>query len=274
MKPSHIHAHEAVIENEFWYGDEGAWLAKFPADRAARAQDEILEILWHSAKWGKKPGDLHDHRAYQRLAGKLERCRPDLRCGSQACPMCARAFQRAKTACQQRLLEDLRKRRPDRRVYMITVIPDRWTFTLDQLDQFDVRKAQRWFKDVLTRAGVNRVLVGGADLSWENTFYQLHWHVAAITGNRKALSKRLTRGFGKRTVLLCPVQVKKTKDLKFVEYANKTVKLPELLRRSRRVLPDLLLALDRDDPLDFVMLVRCRLGTSAGGLRLTPINKK
>jgi hypothetical protein len=84
----------------------------------------------------------------------------------------------------------------------------------------------------------------------------------------------LARGFGRRTEQLCPVQVKKTQNLGFVGYANKTVKLPELLRRSRKVLPELLLVLDRSDPLDFLVLVRCRLGTDARNLRLTAIKKK
>ena len=50
--------------------------------------------------------------------------------------------------------------------------------------------------------------------------------------------------------------VQVTSDHGFLPYMNKVIKLPDLLRRARRQLPELLLVLDQCDPLDFVVLRR------------------
>ena len=47
-----------------------------------------------------------------------------------------------------------------------------------------------------------------------------------------------------------PVVVSKTWSLGFIPYKDKGIKLPDLLRRNRTHLPELLLALDRTGPLN------------------------
>ena len=57
-------------------------------------------------------------------------------------------------------------------------------------------------------------------------------------------------------------------------YVNKVIKLPELLRGNRKHCPFLLLALDRIEPLDLIILRGLRLGAQADGLVLRPVLPK
>ena len=90
IRPSfkaHARVHEEVLGNETWFGDGEPVMGKqFTA------------------------GKLGDDRLGARLellAGKLEACRPQYRCGSLACPECSRSFQRAKAAGQIVLIRTL-----------------------------------------------------------------------------------------------------------------------------------------------------------------------
>jgi hypothetical protein len=51
-------------------------------------------------------------------------------------------------------------------------------------------------------------------------------------------------------------------------------RLPALLRNNRRGLPYLLLALDRTDPLELMVLVRLRLSAQNGGLEFKKIQSR
>ena len=53
-------------------------------------------------------------------------------------------------------------------------------------------------------------------------------------------------------------------------YMNKAIKLPDLLRRNRRDLPQLLLALDRTNPLDLLVIKGLTLSAQSGRLVLRP----
>ena len=94
------------------------------------------------------------------------------------------------------------------------------------------------------------------------------------TRDPERLSQRLVARFGNRNKNLRPVYVTKAYDFGFVGYQNKAIKLPDLLRRSRRVLPELLLALDKTEFLELMVLKKCRLSVSDGHLRLKAIEKK
>ena len=116
---------------------------------------------------------------------------------------------------------------------MANVVPLKLTFTPTQLATLDIQKSNRWLKDTLKRADFTRVMFGSADISWENGFYQLHWHIGMFTSNRKALTKRLKKIFPGNEKYDRPVVVSKTWSLGFVAYMNKAFKLPELLRHNR-----------------------------------------
>jgi hypothetical protein len=186
-------------------------------------------------------------------------------------------------AAQRTLIEKLAKTRPGQRLVMANVIPLWMTYRPGQLAELDIPKRNRWLKDGLAAAGFRRVMLGSADLSWEQGYYQLHWHIGMWTSNPKQLGKRLKTlfpGSGKKRPKQLfpknqkykrPVLVSKTWSLGFIPYKDKAIKLPDLLRRNRTHLPELLLALDRTEPLELMVLSRLRLSAQCGRLVLRPI---
>jgi hypothetical protein len=271
----HVHAHEAVVTNEFWYGDGSPALGKsFTAGKTAERHAAVVSILLKAAKKAATAGDKRLADAYYRLADKLHGCRRRARCGSLACPKCARAFQRAKTAAQEALIPVLKKANITKKLVMANVVPLRMTYRPHQLRHLDIQKRNRWLKDILTRAGFTRVMFGSADISWENGFYQLHWHIGMFTSNRKTLTKRLKKIFPGKVRYDRRVVVSKTWNLGFLPYKDKAIKLPDLLRRNRTHLADLLLVLDRTEPLDLMVLMGLKLSAQSGGLVLRPLPRK
>lgn len=280
----HVRAHEAVVTNEFWYGDGPPTLGKsFTAGKTAERQAEVVALLLKAAKKAEKAGDKQLANAFHDLADKLHSCRPRARCGSLACPKCARAFQKAKVAAQEVLIPVLKKanttstgKRTTKRkkLVMATVVPIHLTFKPADLPNLDIHKRNRWLKDVLSKAGFTRVMLGSADLSWENGFYQLHWHIGMFTSNRKNLTKRLKKIFPGKDRYDRRVLVSTTWSLGFVAYMNKAIKLPQLLRTNRTHLPELLLVLDRTEPLDLMVLMGLRPSAQSGRLVLGPLPRK
>jgi hypothetical protein len=282
------HAHEQVTNNENWYGDEAPSLGKsFTAKKTAERQQEVVQILVRAAKRADKAGSKRLAQTYDALADKLEECGPRHRCRSLACPKCARAFQKAKVAAQRRLVKKLAKARPGKQLVMANVIPLWMTYRPDHLAQLDIGKRNRWLKDALAAAGFRRVMLGSADISWEQGYYQLHWHIGMWTSNRKQLKKRLktifpSTGtnwkplaiFPKDKKYRRPVLVSNTWSLGFIPYKHKAIKLPDLLRRNRTHLPELLLALDRTEPLELMVLSKLRLSAQCGQLVLRPAGSR
>jgi hypothetical protein len=265
----HVRAHEAVIENEYWYGDGAPQFGEaFSAEKTAERQAILVDILQRAAQRALKAGDTELAEAYYKLVDKQESCRPKHRCGSLGCPKCAMAFQRAKVAAQQIFLKD--QDRPERYLVFVSVIPKGMTYYLGQFSNIDIPKANRWLKDVLKRAGITRLILGSADLGWETrrggNYLQVHWHLALWTSNPKRLKKRLQAAFPRTRPYERTIDVTKAANLKFLPYLNKAIKLPNLLRRNRTHLPELLLTLDRTDPLDLLVLSKMRLGAQEGGL--------
>lgn len=271
----HVRAHEAVVTNEHWYGDGPPSLGKsFTAGKTAERHAAVVSILFKAGKKAATAGDKRLADSYYDLGDKLHGCRPRARCGSLACPKCARAFQRAKTAAQEALIPVLQKASPTKKLVMANVVPLWITYRPHQLRRLDIRKRNRWLKDILTRVGFTRVMFGSADMSWENGFYQLHWHIGMFTSNRKTLTKRLKKLFPGPEKYDRPVVVSKTWSLGFLPYKDKAIKLPDLLRRNRTHLPELLLVLDRTEPLDLMVLTKLRLSAQSGGLVLRPLPRK
>jgi hypothetical protein len=268
----HVKSHQAIIQNELWYGDDPPTLGEqFTAKETAKRQALLIAILKRASKRARKAGHKRMARAYRRVRRKLKRCHPGSRCGSLACPQCARAFQKAKVAAQTTLIRELQEAKPGKKLVMANVVALHLKIRPDQLSDLDIRKRNRWLKDVLRRARFNRVMIGSADLSWEDGFYQLHWHIAMWTANREKLRDKLKPLFPGVNLYDRPVVVSETWDLGFVPYKDKGIKLPDLLRRNRRHLADLLLVLDRTEPLDLMVIAKLRLSAQVGGLQLRPI---
>jgi hypothetical protein len=268
----HEKAHRAIIQNEFWYGDDPPVLSEqFSAETTKKRASILVAILLRAKKRAANKGNRDLAQAYNKVLKRLKWCRPRFRCGSLACPQCSRAFQKAKVAAQQVLIKKLAKNKPGKKLVMATVIALHMKIGPGQLHDLDIHKRNRWLKDVLRKAGFNRVMIGSADLSWEDGYYQLHWHIAMWTANPKKLTQRLKVLFPGVNAYDRPVVVSETSDLGFLPYKDKGIKLPDLLRRNRTHLPDLLLALDRTDPLDLMVITKLRLLSAQVGLVLRPI---
>ena len=135
-----------------------AWANSFTANKTSERQIEVHKLVLKAAKRAAKAGNQRQEEAYFKLYDRLEACRPKRRCGSMACPMCARAFQRAKTAAQMKLIRQLSKSQAKKDLVLVTLIPKTMTYGPGQFAQMDIRKANRWLKDILKQAGINRVI--------------------------------------------------------------------------------------------------------------------
>jgi hypothetical protein len=275
---SHVRAHEEIIRNEVWYGDQPPSLG--PAFTAAKTQERtstVTEILLRAAKREDKNGNTDLAEAYYQLSDKIEACQAGSRCGSLACPLCARAFQKAKTAAQQTAITEATKARPGRHLVFVTVIPKAMMYSPGEFHRIEVKKANRWLKDALKPVG-SRMILGSADLGWETRrsgkYIQIHWHLAMWTSNPGNLEKKLKLRFRKTKKYERPVEVKIPDDLGFLPYMNKAIKLPHLLRTNRTHLPELLLVLDSIEPMDLMVQTKLRLSAQSGRLAFRRIGRK
>jgi hypothetical protein len=273
---SHVRAHEAIVSNEVWYGDQPPSLG--PGFSAAKAQERttsVLGILLRAAKRAEKNGTGDLAETYYQLHDKLDACRPRSRCGSLACPRCARAFQRAKVAAHQDIITGLKKG-PNKHLVWVTVIPRKMMYQPGHFAEIDVKKANRRLKDALKAVG-NRTILGSADLGWETRrgkgYIQVHWHLAMWTKRPKKLKKKLASIFTRTKKHERPVEVRVPDDLGFLAYTNKIIKVVEWLRFNRKQLPELLLALDRTDPVDFLVHTKMKLIAQSGRLAFKRIGE-
>ena len=268
----HVRAHEEITSNEFWYGDQPPDLG--PGFTAAKAQERTstgLGILLRAAKKQEKNGSPKLAETYYELHDKLDACRPRSRCGSLACPRCARAFQKAKIAAQQAAIIKASKTRPGRHLVFVTVVPKGMMYVPGNMDKIDIKKANRRLKDAMKKVG-KRIMLGSADLGWETRrsgkYLQVHWHLAMWTKDKKKLRLKLGKVFLRRKKHERPVDVKMTRDRRFLGYMNKAIKLPDLLRTNRKHLPELLLVLDRTEPMDLMVYTQHRLSAQFGRFAL------
>jgi hypothetical protein len=259
---------QAVLGNPHWFGDDAPSPGEqFTSIKARKRKPEIEGILWRAANRYRRDGNAQLADELEILVDKLFSCSRRHRCGSLACTVCSLAFQKAKYAGQIELVEQLKTEQPGKQLVMANLIPTKFTYTPDQLDELDVRGANRWLKDNLTRADFRREMFGSFDLSWEDGgFYQGHWHIPMLTSNREELKRRLKAIFPANEIVKRPVVVSVTYSNGYVPYKDKAIKILDLLRRNRRGLPRLLLALDRTDPLELLVLFRLRLSAQDGKL--------
>jgi hypothetical protein len=274
---NHVRAHEQVTSNEFWYSDQPPDLGKgFTAARTKERTSTVLEILLRAAKRADKNDNTDLAEACYQLLDKIEACRARNRCGSLACPLCARAFQKAKAAAQQTAITEATKTRPGRHLVFVTVVPKTKMYPPGEFHRIEVKKANRWLKDVLKQVG-GRMILGSADLGWESRrsgkYIQVHWHLAMWTGNPYKLEQKLKLKFRKTKKYERPVEVKIPDDLGFLPYMNKAIKLPHLLRTNRTQLPELLLVLDSTEPMDLMVQTKLRLSAQSGRLAFKPIGR-
>ena len=273
-----MRAHKTVIANERWFRKGEPILGRaFTVKKTVQRHAALINILSRARKRAARAGNDELADAYSRLQTKLKACRPRRRCGSSACPKCARASQRAKVAAEESMIADLAKSRVTKHLVFVTIVPRHMTYLPGQFAQINVSKANRWLKDVLDRHGIRRVIIGSVDLGWEkrrsSRYLQLHWHLAMWTNDPAGLEAKLQKIFLRANKHERPADVELARDLNFAGYMNKLIKLPHLLRCDRRVLPELSLLLDRIDPLDFLFLRKLRLSAQSDGIVLRQIQR-
>jgi hypothetical protein len=274
---SHVRAHEEITSDELWYSDQPPDLGSgFSAAKAQGRTSTVLGILLRAAKRAEKTGTSDLAEAYYQLHDKLDACRPPSRCGSLACPRCARAFQKAKIAAQQGAITQASQAKSGRHLVFVTVVPKAMMYSPGGFHEIDIKKANRWLKDTMKKVG-NRTMLGSGDLGWETRrsgkYIQVHWHLAMWTSSKKKLKVKLAKGFLRRKKHEKPVQVKMAYSHGFLGYMNKAIKLPHLLRTNRKHLPELLLVLDRTEPMDLMIYTQHRLTAQFGRLAFKPIGR-
>jgi hypothetical protein len=94
------------------------------------------------------------------------------------------------------------------------------------------------------------------------------------TSNPGNLERKLKLRFRKTKKYERPVEVKIPDDLGFLRYINKVIKLPHLLRTNRTHLPELLLVLDKIEPMDLMVQMKLRLSAQYGRLAFKPIGRR
>jgi hypothetical protein len=158
---AHQKAHRTVIAQERWFRKGPPFLGKpFTVKKTVRRHAAVIKILSRAGKRAARAGNQQIADAYRRLQAKLASCRPRRRCGSAACPKCARAFQRAKVEAEKTIIASLANTRPKKHLVFVTIIPRHMTYRPGQFSQIDVLKANRWLKDVFDRHGIRRVIIG------------------------------------------------------------------------------------------------------------------
>lgn len=269
---THRACHEAVLGNECWFSNGRPLLGRrFTMEKATKRKIEVIDLLFKSGRRERRNGDAGIASQLETLADKLFYCHAGRRCGSLACTECHRAFQKAKVAGQSTAIKQLAVKRREKLLVMANVIPLKIAYTPKELSTMNVRNLNRRLKDALAKASFDRVMLGSIDFSWEDGFYQPHWHIAMFTSDPKKLRERLKLMFPGQSRGDRPVVVSQTYDLNFLPYKDKAIKLPALLRNNRRHLSDLLLALDRTEPLELMVLCRMRVSAQDGGLNFKEI---
>ena len=114
-------------------------------------------------------------------------------------------------------------------------------------------------------------MTSGGRSAAEEKYLQLHWHLAMWTSDPKTLEAELKTAFDKVSNHERPIHVEVVRDLGFLPYMNKVIKLPKLLRSARKQLPELMLLLDRSDSLDFLFMSKLRLSAQSDGIVLRPV---
>jgi hypothetical protein len=275
---AHVRAHEAITSNESWYGNKPPNLGEgFTAAETAERRTTVMEILLRAAKRADKNEDSELAEAFYQVYDRLEACRFLERCGSLACPRCARAFQKAKVAAQEEAIVQATRQRADKKLVFVTLIPPRLMYAPSEFNEIDVKKANRWLKDALRSAVGKRTIFGGVDFGWETRrgegYIQFHWHLVMWTSNPTKLAEKLKAIFPRAQKHERPVDVRAASDLGFLGYMNKAIKLPELLRTNRKMLPELLLVLNQVGPLDLMIFTKNRLTAQCGQLAFKPIGR-
>jgi hypothetical protein len=259
-------AYAAVLNNAYWYSNRPGLLDEtFNAENTRIRADVLIDILRRAAR---RRAERHLSEQYLHLADKLSACR-HRHCGSSACQNCLRAFQQAKAVAHRRLISRLGEIYPRTLWCMVTIIPPELNYPVRSLHEFDAAEFNRHFMKTLGWGGFTRPFLGSIDVSLEPSligkYWQPHWHFTLHTHDPKLLRENLKELFPPLEKYDYPVKVTIASDLHFLPYIHKLLRIKDLLRTGRIHLPELLLMLDRINPLDLMVFQGLVLSTRDGG---------
>ena len=221
----------------------------FNAANTEKRADIVVDILRRAAR---RKSERHRSEQYLNLADKLSACRPARRCGSSACIKCLRAFQQAKAEAQVDYIRQLAEKYPTVLWCLVTIIPRESNYPAGSLGEFEAENLTS-SKGSPQRGGITRPFLGSIDFSLETSrigkYWQPHWHYTLHTYDPQLLREELKELFPPIVKYDYPVDVTEVSNLHCLPYIHKVIKITELLRSGRRHLPELLLMLDRVNPL-------------------------
>lgn len=170
----------------------------------------------------------------------------------------------------RKLLTDLCLRYSKALLCWVTIIPLELNYPCGTLHEFDAADFNAKLFETLKWGGINRLLLGSMDFDLKSNrfgkYWQPHWHLTLLTQDPELLRERLKELFPAMAKHDYPVDVEEIRDFDVVPYIHKVVKAKELLREGRRNLPELLLALDKVNPLDFLAMRELLLTAQKGGM--------
>jgi len=266
-----------LLHDEILFGDGEPDLGPvMTSAKVALRSRAVVDVLEKAATKAKSSGDHRRGRQLANLADDLRHCRPRSRCVSLACPQCLRALQRAKTEVFTQAAQARTATRSKARPVFVTIAPPQWVFEPSDLNKISLGKVVRWLKDTLRREGVDRPMLGSLDINVNNEGrIRIHLHAVMWTKNSARLTARLKKALSTSPDLKYArsVQVNGTRDLGFIAYSLKLVKFQELLRHNRKILPDLLLFLDRTKASDILVLFGFHASAQRSGFIVRPLMK-
>jgi hypothetical protein len=136
------------------------------------------------------------NRADRALATVLRRCRRDKRCGSPACPVCVRAWQKCVSTNMDRLFPE------DAALQLVTLCHDRWLYQPGELADGGVERLKTTLRQQLKRyLPGSAVAAGGIEVEYRSDLERYMVHVHMLVGGALYVELReLSRVYSGRTV--------------------------------------------------------------------------
>jgi hypothetical protein len=214
----------SIPNSETWYGDSRHWLR--PGEKSAADMTRLAKSFAKSLRRARPP----DH-PYQAVAAMLDRCRPNQRCGSCACPQCGKAGQR-------RFIARATRRFKEQSVLLATVVLPDLTVSLGQLDTLPIGEAREALRCFLHTLGLkNLTIYGGLDISmnvsgngeWD-PHWTLHWSLL-LSGVSIEEFRRACKGtVATSSTIMRPVMVRQIRNRR--RYTFSYALKPEFWRRT------------------------------------------
>lgn len=209
-----------VLNDEIWFGDTGPKWKDAPT--ASDALEERVFVIKRQRRFG------NDFPNAEELARQLEKCTPDSRCMSAACPECLRAFQRWLAHNVSRIAQlDID---PGLDPVALSLVIPAAQAPPGSLGSISISKMKRKVRQTLVERGDVQWAVLGLDISLNDAtqkgheiVWQAQFYGFIQVGDEKALAKALLAAFPSSITVSRPVRIRKYDGSRYAtSYAFKT----------------------------------------------------